>query len=171
MHSACAILVQVIAAACVAVAPGVGHATNDPAATAPPAVAGTNAANPVVPPHRLDEDDLRGLLEAFLNQRRTEGVAEWEVHLTRPWTPLVVPDAPLTIEILEPALNRITSSCILKFELRAGPKTIGSWQAPVQARLWQETLVARRCHCRTAPAAALFRAGPGCGSASADLPG
>jgi flagella basal body P-ring formation protein FlgA len=143
MNSLEAVLVHSLAAACFAAAPALCRAANDPVAAAPPALAVTNAANLPHPARRLEEDELRGLLTTALNQRRGEDATEWELHLTRPWTPVNVPDEPLTVEVLEPSLNRITSSCILRFELRAGQKTIGSWQAPVQARLWREVLVAR----------------------------
>lgn len=139
-----AILIQALAAACIAATPAVCQGANDPAAVAPFAPAGTNApaTNIPRPPRRLEEDELRSLLAAALNQRRGEDGGEWEVRLTRPWTPITVSDEPLTAEIVEPSFNRITSSCILRFELRAGQKTIGSWQAPVQVRCWRQTLVA-----------------------------
>jgi flagella basal body P-ring formation protein FlgA len=139
-----AILIQALAATCIAATPVVCHAANAPAAAAPCAVAGTNASatNVPRPPRRLEEDELRSLLAAALNQRRGEDGGEWEVRLTRPWTPITVPDELLTMEIVEPSFNRITSSCILRFELRAGQKTVGSWQAQVQARCWRQTLVA-----------------------------
>jgi len=144
MHSFQTLLIQTIAAACFVAGPAVCPAANDPAATVshPPAQTNASNLNATRPPRHLEEDELRGLLTAALNQRRGEEGAEWELHLTRPWTPLVVPDEPLTLEILEPAFNRITSSCILRFELRVGQKTLGSWQAPVQARWWRPTLVA-----------------------------
>ena len=142
MNSFQAILVRTLAAACFASAPAVCHAANDPATAGSPAVAVTNAPNVPRSPRRLEEDELRGLLTATLGQRRDEDGAEWELSLTRPWTPVNVPDGVLTVEILEPSLNRITSTCILKFELRAAQKTIGTWQAPVQAHLWRQILVA-----------------------------
>ena len=95
------------------------------------------------PPRRLEEAELGSLLTAALNHRcGTEG-AEWELQLTRPWTAVTVPDEPLAVEILEPALDHISATCILRFELRAGRRLVGVWQAPVQARLWREVLVAR----------------------------
>ena len=144
MHSFQTLLIQTVAVACFAAGPAVCPAANDPAAAAssPPAQTNASTLNVPRPPRHLEEDELRGLLTAALNQRRSEEGAEWELHLTRPWTPLVVPDEPLTAEILEPALNRITSSSILRFELRAGQKTLGAWQSPVQAHLWRQTLVA-----------------------------
>jgi flagella basal body P-ring formation protein FlgA len=145
MNSFQAISVKVLAAACFALAPTVCRAGNDLATVPARAVTETNAPPPKVasPTHRLEEGELRTLLIAALSQRRNQEGAQWELLLTRPWTPLMVPDAPLTAEILEPTLNRITSICILRFELRSGQKTIGSWQTPVQARLWREIPVAQ----------------------------
>ncbi len=103
-------------------------ATNAPASPAPR------------PPRRLEADELRDLLAAALNQLTDGG--EWELHLGRPWTAVLVPDEPLKVQIVEPALNRITSSSVLRFEVRAGRQLAGSWQMPVQARLWRDVLVA-----------------------------
>ncbi len=93
-------------------------------------------------PRRLEEDDLRKLLTDYLNERRGENGGEWELRLTRPWTPVTIPDEPLKVEILEPALNRITSTSILRCEMRAGRQLVGVWQVPVHARLWCEVVIA-----------------------------
>jgi flagella basal body P-ring formation protein FlgA len=142
MKSCHAILIPTLVAACFAASPAVCRAANDPAAGGPRTVAVTNAANVPAPTRHLEEDEVGSLLTAALNLHRSEEGAEWELRLTRPWTPVNVPDGALTAEIVEPALNRITSNCILRFELRAGQKTIGSWQVPVQARLWRQIPVA-----------------------------
>jgi len=120
MNSFQAILVQTLAAACFAATPAVCQAAIDPAVAAPRAVAVTNAANVPAPIRRLEEEEVGNLLTAALNQRRSEDSEEWELRLTRPWAALTVPDDALTAQIVEPALNRISSNCILKFELRAG---------------------------------------------------
>jgi flagella basal body P-ring formation protein FlgA len=93
------------------------------------------------PPRRLEAEELCSLLTGALNQRAGPDGGEWELRLTRLWTPVSVPDEPLKVEIIEPALNRITPTSILRFELRAGRQLIGSWQMPVQARLWRDVLV------------------------------
>jgi flagellar basal body P-ring formation protein FlgA len=142
MNSFQAILVPALAAACFAVTPAVCQAAIDPAAAAPRAVAVTNAPNVPAPTRRLEEEEVGNLLTTALNQRRSEDSEEWELRLTRPWAALTVPDGALTAQIVEPALNRITSSCILRFELRAGKKPLGSWQVPVQAHLWRQIPVA-----------------------------
>jgi flagella basal body P-ring formation protein FlgA len=103
----------------------------------------TNApANTTIQKHRLEEEELRGLLTAALTQGAPVADGEWELRLTRAWTPITVPAEPLRAEIIEPAPSRMTSSCILRFELRAGGVVVGSWQVPVQTKLWREVLVA-----------------------------
>ena len=106
------------------------------------AEAGVSASSAPRPPRRLEEDELRSLLIDFLNKGRGTNGAEWELRFTRPWTPVTVPDEPLKVEILEPALNRITSTSILRVEMRAGRQLVGAWQVPVHARLWREVVIA-----------------------------
>ena len=122
--------------AAVGAAPGAGSPALRPG--------GTNASTNSVTrqPRRLEEDELRKLLTDFLNEKSGENGAEWELRLARPWTPLPVPEGPLKIEILEPALNRIASTSILRVELRAGRQLAGTWQVPVNARLWRKVMVA-----------------------------
>jgi flagella basal body P-ring formation protein FlgA len=120
-----------------------GQAGNEPATPAVRAGQTNAPASPAPrPPRRLEEEELRDLLTGALNQGIGTGGAEWELRLSRPWTPVSVPDEPLKAEIVEPALNRITSSSVLRFELRAGRRLAGAWQVPVQARLWRDVLVA-----------------------------
>lgn len=94
------------------------------------------------PPRHLEEAELRQLLTDLLNEAGGANGAEWELRFTRPWTPVSVPDEPLKVELLEPALNRITASSILRFEMRAGRRLVGVWQVPVHARLWREVVIA-----------------------------
>jgi flagella basal body P-ring formation protein FlgA len=54
-----------------------------------------------------------------------------------------VPDEALKLEITQPAPGRVTATGILAFEIRAGHRVVGSWQMPLQARLYREVLVAR----------------------------
>jgi flagella basal body P-ring formation protein FlgA len=135
---------QTLVAACCTAAAAVCVAANDPAPAAALAASGTNAPpKPALPTtRRLEEEELRSLLSAALHRQCSDEEAEWDLTLTRPWTPLVVPDEIISAVILEPAMNRITSTCVLRFDLRSGRKTLGSWQAQVQTRLWREVLVA-----------------------------
>jgi flagella basal body P-ring formation protein FlgA len=91
---------------------------------------------------RLEEEELRQMLTAVLNDQSQAEGGEWELKLGRPWLALTVPDEPLKLEVTQPALGRITPTSILSFELRAGNRRLGAWQMPVQARLYREVLVA-----------------------------
>jgi flagella basal body P-ring formation protein FlgA len=139
-----AIAIRALVAGCWAAAAALCLAANEAVAAAPSAATQTNTPANIAPPatRRLEEEELRSLLSAALHRQHADDKAEWELTLTRPWTPLVVPDEPLSAVILEPALNHITSTCVLRFDLRAGRKNLGSWQAQVQARLWHEVFVA-----------------------------
>lgn len=103
----------------------------------------TNAAVAKPPTRHLESDELCDLLAAGLRQRGGGIAGEWEVRLTRPWVSLAVPDEPLKAEIMEPSAERMGPTSLLRFELRAGGRLLGSWQAPAQAKLWSEVLVAR----------------------------
>jgi flagella basal body P-ring formation protein FlgA len=134
-----------VALTCLALGPAASGVAADPVAPAWRPAEATPPASPVTrPPRRLEEDELRNLLTDSLNASAGHSANgnEWELHFTRPWTPVKVPDEPLQVEILEPALNHITSTAVLRFELRAGRQLVGAWQLPVQARLWRAVVVA-----------------------------
>lgn len=132
-----------VALTCIAFGPVAVGLAAEPAAPALRPAQDAPPPSPVVrPPRRLEEEELRILLTDSLNAGPGGSGAEWELHFTRPWTSVKVPDEPLKVEIVEPALNRITSTAVFRFELRAGRQLLGSWQMPVQARLWREVVVA-----------------------------
>jgi flagella basal body P-ring formation protein FlgA len=132
-----------LALACVAGGPLFAQSS---VALAPPGGPPKAAARPTTPAKRpLEEAELRLLLSAALQRQLGSEGGQWELSFTRPWTTVKVPEGPLAIEILEPTtLNQFASTCLLRFELRAGGELICSWQIPVHARLWREVLVARR---------------------------
>ena len=131
-----ALLLTAFAASCFVSS---GAPAPQPAAPAKSGAVSTNTPAPVN--RQLGEDEVRGLLAAYLDENRGEGGAKWELHFTRPWDPITVPNKPLSVKILEPSLSRIYSSCIFRFELRAGGKLLGSWQAPARVQLWRDVLV------------------------------
>jgi flagella basal body P-ring formation protein FlgA len=99
---------------------------------------------------QLGQDELHDLLVAAMNQQLGDKDAELELNFSQPWKPLAVPAGPLTVEILEPAPARLGSASILRFELHAGAVSVGSWQLPVQAKLWREVWVAHEALTRGA---------------------
>jgi flagella basal body P-ring formation protein FlgA len=92
---------------------------------------------------RLEESELKDLLTATLQRECVRDMGELEVRLGRPWTGIVVPDEPLVVKVLDLPAAGVTPNFILRFELRADKETVGTWQVPLQARVWKEVWVAR----------------------------
>lgn len=92
--------------------------------------------------HQLGENELVTLLTETLQREYIKTRGELELHLTRPWITRPVPDAPLTVKIVELPNAGVTASCIVRFELLNGETKLGDWQLPVQAKVWREVWVA-----------------------------
>jgi flagella basal body P-ring formation protein FlgA len=65
-----------------------------------------------------------------------------EIHLAQPWNPLLLPDEPLTLDVLELPATGVTSGFIIRFSLRTAHETLGTWAANLQAHVWREVWVA-----------------------------
>jgi flagella basal body P-ring formation protein FlgA len=91
----------------------------------------------------LHESDLRDLLTATLQRDYVQDKGELELRFTRPWKTATVPDDSIRIRVLELPTAGVTAHFILRFELHTDREVIGSWQIPVQARVWREVWVAR----------------------------
>jgi flagellar basal body P-ring formation protein FlgA len=92
---------------------------------------------------KLEEADLKEMLTATLQRDLVRTKGELEIRLTRPWTAVTVPDEPLTLKILEVPNSGVSSSFIARFEVQTERESFGPWQAPLQARVWRDVLVAR----------------------------
>lgn len=91
----------------------------------------------------LERDELVLLVTRALEASLGRDAGELEVQLLRPWTALPVPDEPLTLILRDLPTTGLSPQCLLRFELRAGPRFLGVWQTAVQLRLWREVWVAR----------------------------
>ena len=92
----------------------------------------------------LGEADVLALMRATLQDQYVKTRGDLDLRLTRPWTPVRIPDEPLTLRVLDLPSSGISSYFILRFELLAANVSVGTWQAPLQARIWREILVARQ---------------------------
>ena len=84
------------------------------------------------------ETELREQLTAVLQREHVGDKGELELRLTRPWGTLAIPDDPCTWKILDLPTTGISPSFVVRFELRTPHGVVGSWQIPVQARVWKE---------------------------------
>jgi flagella basal body P-ring formation protein FlgA len=90
----------------------------------------------------LDESELKTLLTETLQRDLVKDKGDLELRLTRPWTPVAIPDDPLKLKILELPVAGVTPNFIVRFELSDDRDTIGTWQVPLQAHVWREVMVA-----------------------------
>ena len=90
----------------------------------------------------LGESDVLGLLPAELQHDYIKDKGQLELHLAQPWNPLLLPDEPLTLDVLEMPAVGVTPGFIVRFTLRTTHETLGTWSANLQAHVWREVLVA-----------------------------
>ena len=90
----------------------------------------------------FDQSDLTTLLTTTLQQDYVKDKGELEINFTQPWPSRKVSSEPLTIKILEMPTIGVSSSFIVRFELRNDHESIGAWQLPVRAHVWRDAWVA-----------------------------
>ena len=90
----------------------------------------------------LGESDVLGLLTANLQRDYIKDKGQLELRLAQPWNPLLLPDEPLTLDVIELPATGVTPGFIIRFTLRTGHETLGTWAANLQAKVWREVWVA-----------------------------
>jgi flagella basal body P-ring formation protein FlgA len=91
----------------------------------------------------LKEAELKEQLTAVLQRDQVRDRGELELRLVRAWSPVLIPDEPFTLKILDLPTAGVSGSFIVRFELATGHETIGSWQMPLAAKIWRDAWVAR----------------------------
>jgi flagellar basal body P-ring formation protein FlgA len=92
---------------------------------------------------KFGEAELVEVLTSVLQRERIKDRGQLELRMSRTWNPLNVPDEPLNLQVLELPANGLAPYFVVRFELRTAQELLGTWQAPLQARLWREVWVAR----------------------------
>ncbi len=90
----------------------------------------------------LDEFEIKRRLTEVLQEKWVNERGELELRFSRPWVPIRVPTDPLTLKILDLPASGLAPNFIIRFELSDGSESLGQWQVPVQARIWQDVWVA-----------------------------
>lgn len=108
---------------------------------------GTNFSGPdVIKIYRrsrtLGESDMLGMLTAALQHDYIKDKGQLELRLAQPWTPLILPDEPLTMNITELPTAGVTPGFIVRFTLSTKTETLGEWSANIKAAVWREVWVA-----------------------------
>ena len=88
------------------------------------------------------ESDVLGLLTETLQHDYIRDRGQLELSLAQPWSPLVLPDEPLTLDIVEVPSIGVTPGFIVRFTLHTPQETLGTWPANIRAHVWREVWVA-----------------------------
>lgn len=91
----------------------------------------------------VDESTVKDLLTAELQQEQVKERGTLELRLARPWNNILVPDDLLAVKVLEVPSSGVSPNFICRFELLAGGTSAGTFQQPLQARIWRDVYVAR----------------------------
>jgi flagella basal body P-ring formation protein FlgA len=89
----------------------------------------------------LGESDILGLLTAALQHDYVKDKGQLELKLAQPWNALLLPDDPLTLDVSELPSLGVTPNFIVRFTLRTGKETLGTWSANLKANVWREVWV------------------------------
>lgn len=92
---------------------------------------------------KISEAEIKDLLLSALQRDHVKERGQLELRLQRPWAPTLVPDEPLRLVFTDLPSSGVGANFIARFELRTDHETAGTWQIPLQARVWREIWVAR----------------------------
>jgi flagellar basal body P-ring formation protein FlgA len=63
--------------------------------------------------------------------------------MLRVWRPVLLPDEPLTLKVIELPNAGVSASFIVRFQLSTAREVLGTWQMPLQAKIWRDVWVAK----------------------------
>jgi len=92
---------------------------------------------------QLSDFELTGLLTDTLQKQFVKDRGELELHLTRPWTKVPVPDEPLTVKVSGLPAAGVCPNFVASCELWCGKELVGSWDLALRAEIWRDVPVAR----------------------------
>ncbi|MDB6022595.1 MAG: Flagellar basal body P-ring biosynthesis protein-like protein [Pedosphaera sp.] len=92
---------------------------------------------------QFDLSEITSLLTATLQRDFVKSHGELELRLTRPWTPVAVPDEPLTLKVGDLPSTGLCPNFVVSCELWNGRERVGEWQLAVQAAVWHDVPLAR----------------------------
>jgi flagella basal body P-ring formation protein FlgA len=91
---------------------------------------------------QFGSSELVRLLTETLQRNYVQDEGQLEIRLSRPWTPVSVPDDPLTLSVSELPPGGVSAAFVVRFELHDGEELAGSWQQPVEASIWRQVPIA-----------------------------
>jgi len=86
--------------------------------------------------------EVVALLTETLQKEFVKEKGELELTLTRTWNPVMVPDEPLTVRVIDLPASGVAPNFIVPFEIWNGKELVGTWRVAAQSRLWREIPIA-----------------------------
>ena len=86
----------------------------------------------------LPAQEILQALSDLLRKELVRDQGELELRFVRPWAPTPIADEPYTLRIPDLPASGLTPNFHLRFELITESETLGTWQTPMEARLWKE---------------------------------
>jgi flagella basal body P-ring formation protein FlgA len=90
----------------------------------------------------LCEAEVLDMLGTALQRDYVGARGALEIHFTRPWENVAVPDEPMTLQLTEVPAAGVMANVVTGFELWSGKERIGAWQTPLQAHIWRDIPIA-----------------------------
>lgn len=91
----------------------------------------------------VSEAEIKELLGAALQRNYVRDQGELELRLVRPWKPVLLPDDPLSLKVVDLPATGLAPNFIARVEVGSPRETFGNWQVAVQTKIWREVWVAR----------------------------
>ena len=92
----------------------------------------------------LQSTELLAALTTRLQEDQAKQQGELELRFARSWIPVPIADEPFSVRVFQLPPSGLTSVMQLKFELAADQEILGSWQIPMEVRLWRQIWVCRQ---------------------------
>jgi flagella basal body P-ring formation protein FlgA len=89
------------------------------------------------------DSDLIELLTTTLQRDVVKDRGDLEIHLTRSWTTVAVPDEPLEMRVSGLPANGLSPNMTVLCDLWIGREHVGGYPVSIQASLWRDVPVAR----------------------------
>jgi flagella basal body P-ring formation protein FlgA len=90
----------------------------------------------------LCEAEVVEMLQTALQRDYVGGRGTLEIHFTRPWQNVTMPEEPITLQLTDVPPAGVMPNLVAGFELWCGKEQLGSWRAPLQAHVWRDIPVA-----------------------------
>ncbi|MCF7707920.1 MAG: flagellar basal body P-ring formation chaperone FlgA [Verrucomicrobia bacterium] len=89
----------------------------------------------------LEQQELRDVLTAILQEKYVKTLGALELRFARPWTPVRIPDEEYQVKLLDMPASGISAYFMVRFEIVVAGEAVGDWNQILQAKVWRDVYV------------------------------